>query len=75
VDTGFPKGNAANFESRTLSGRDARDFIVNLSGKRSKGNAWKFGLWRYCLPNDARAFPTPSALRCLIQKDCLTTEQ
>ena len=34
VDTGFPKGNATNLESRALSSHGASDFMVNLSGKR-----------------------------------------
>jgi heme a synthase len=35
VDTGFPKGNATNLESRALSGHAACDFMVNLTGKCS----------------------------------------
>jgi hypothetical protein len=37
VDTGFPKGNATNIESRALSVYGACSFMVNLNGKRSSG--------------------------------------
>jgi hypothetical protein len=39
VDTGFPKGNATNLESRALSGHGAHDLMVNLTGKRSSREA------------------------------------
>jgi hypothetical protein len=36
VDTGFPKGNATNIESRALSCHRPCDLRVNLNGKRSR---------------------------------------
>jgi len=42
VDTGFPKGNAANIEAGAMSAHGPGDFMVNLVGKRSSAPIPKF---------------------------------
>jgi len=37
VEPGFPKGDAADIESRARSVHDACDIVVNLNGNRSSG--------------------------------------
>src|SRR5947208_3532030 len=36
VDTGFPKGNATNIESRALPGHSRSDALIYVIGKRSR---------------------------------------
>jgi hypothetical protein len=37
VDTGFPKGNATDIESRALAGHDRCDFVVSVPGSAPEG--------------------------------------